>query len=53
MGLRYRQIQNKALVANLGWKIRKDEDLLWVKALKKKFLKDNSLLDAKKTSYSS
>lgn len=38
--------QNKTLVAKLGWKMLKEEDLYWVKALKNKYLKNKSFLEA-------
>jgi hypothetical protein len=34
--------QNRALLAKLGWRILKDEDTLWVKSLKNKYLKNNA-----------
>jgi hypothetical protein len=37
---------NRTLLAKLGWKILTDEDLLLVKALKNKYLKNSNLLDA-------
>jgi hypothetical protein len=39
--------QNKALLAKLGWKVLKDEDLLWLKSLKQTYLKNTILLSAK------
>jgi hypothetical protein len=39
LGLRSMLSQNQALLARLGWKILRDEDLLWIKALRKKYLK--------------
>lgn len=43
LGLRKARTQNLALLTKLGWKLINDEDSLWVKILKSKYLKHNSL----------
>jgi hypothetical protein len=47
LGMSSMATQNKALLAKLGWKLMKGEDLHWTNALKNKYLKNSNLLAVK------
>ena len=44
LGLRKAKAQNLALMSKMGWKILSDEDCLWVKVVKGKYLLKDFLI---------
>jgi hypothetical protein len=46
LGIRTMELQNRALLSKLGWQIHSNQDLLWVRALKAKYLSINNFMDA-------
>ncbi|XP_056697525.1 uncharacterized mitochondrial protein AtMg00310-like [Spinacia oleracea] len=48
LGLRRSYPLNKAFIAKLGWKILTDENNLWAKIMRKKYLQNNNFFSVKK-----
>lgn len=45
LGIITMEFQNRALLSKLGWQIYSNQDLLWVRALKAKYLRNDNFMD--------